>query len=434
MQDLAKQVLSNNWRNGYTIPSARLYPFQWNWDSGFIALGWAYINPQRAIEEVNTMFKGQWLNGNLPHINFHHPDANYFPGPDIWQTDIIPKVTSQLSTSGITQPPVFGFIVDELSELLADKVDDLDDFLREIYPKILAFHRYLYEKRDPQKEGLVYIQHNWESGTDNSPIWDDILNGMNVENARDVSSLRRDIKNVDSSQRPTNDNYVRYLALIDLYIQYGYRDEDIAAHCPFLVQDVLFNSLLVKSNFGLINLAKRLDFDTAEIEAWNTKTIRAINTKLWDETTGFYYAYDLRNERSVRIKTSSGFAPLYGGICNSKQAEQLVDHLQNTFITGDDWYLCPSTAVNEPSFNPLKYWRGPVWINLNWMIIQGLTSYGYGELAVRVKRDTLRLIEEHGMYEYFDPRPAAEALEERGIGADLFSWTAALYLDLLNKH
>src|SRR6266545_2080288 len=85
----AKDILINNDRGGYTIPSSRLYPFQWNWDSGFIALGLAYIDPQKAMDEIRSMFKGQWSNGMLPHINFHHVDPNYFPGPDVWGTKSI---------------------------------------------------------------------------------------------------------------------------------------------------------------------------------------------------------------------------------------------------------------------------------------------------------------------------------------------------------
>src|ERR1700691_4330359 len=79
----ARTVLDDNWCEGYTIPSARLYPFQWNWDSGFIALGLGLYRPQRAIEEIRSMFKGLWANGLLPHIVFHKPDANYFPGPNV---------------------------------------------------------------------------------------------------------------------------------------------------------------------------------------------------------------------------------------------------------------------------------------------------------------------------------------------------------------
>lgn len=422
------KILNDNWREGYTIPSARLYPFQWNWDSGFIALGLSYYAPERAIEEIRSMFKGQWSNGMLPHIVFHQQNENYFPGPEVWSLHKTNNAPTHLPTSGITQPPVFGFIIEKMhAQLSAEK--GWMDFLEEIYPKIYAYHKYLYHNRDPLKEGLVYIQHNWESGTDNSPIWDDIFEKMDVSNARDVSHLRKDNKNVDASERPTNENYKRYIHLIDLFVDCNYDDKLISEKSPFLVQDVLFNSMLVKSNTGLINIGKLLNKDVSEIVAWNDKSIKAINEKLWDEASGFYYAYDLRSNKRIPIKVSSGFMPLFAGVCDTAQASKLVNHLTKSFQKTSDWHLCASCSFTEASFNPVKYWRGPVWINVNWMLYLGLIEYGYKIEGNLVKNDSLYLIENFGSFEYFDPRPDNEVNQKRGIGADLFSWTAALYLD-----
>jgi glycogen debranching enzyme len=432
-EKLAIEVLKMNWREGYTIPSARLYPFQWNWDSGFIALGLAYIDPKQAMEEIRFMYKGQWENGMLPHINFHQHNDKYFPGPLEWGTEQATGKDCTIPVSGITQPAVFGFILEKMHHLLQDKVTDWMAFLEEVVPKIIKQHRHFYTCRDPKKEGLVYIEHNWESGTDNSPMWDEIFEKMDITHARDVSALRQDNKKVGAEERPTDENYKRYMYIVDLLRTCNYDDQLIAEKCPFLVQDVLFNSILVKSNDSLIRFGNLLGIDVSDIVFWNNKAKAAINSKFWDEETGFYYAYDLRNESRIKIKVSSGFAPLFAGIASSLQAERLVNHLTTSFIKHDDWKLCPSCAANEPAFNPLKYWRGPVWININWMLFEALNAYGFTELANRLKRDTMYLMEQHGMYEYFDPRPEQEGgLAKRGIGADYFSWSAALYLDLLH--
>jgi len=429
VEDL-KKVLNNNWRDGYTIPSARLYPFQWNWDAGFIAIALSYIDADRAMQEVTSMFKAQWKNGMLPHIAFHQLNENYFPGPEVWKTDQLEISSQEVSSTGITQPPVFGFVLQRMHSIL--KLNkNWDAFLNDMYPKVLAFHRYLYTCRDPENEGLVYIQHNWESGTDNSPLWDHIFDSMDVSNARDVAHLRKDNKMVDESERPTNENYKRYINLIDRFVACNYQDEIIAKESPFLVQDVLFNSMLVKSNYGLIELGKYLNKDTSELENWNAKTIESINSKFWDSVTGFYYAYDLRAKKTIPIKVSSGFMPLFAGICSSDQAASLVNHLTTSFAKNENWYLCASCAYDEPAFNPLKYWRGPVWINVNWMLYHGLERYGFIVLADRVRKDSMTLIENEGSFEYFDPRPNGEAQLKRGIGADLFSWSAALYLDFI---
>ena len=50
-----------------------------------------------------------------------------------------------------------------------DALSSTRTFLHDIYPRLLAWHRYLLTYRDPEESGLVTIYHPWESGTDNSP-------------------------------------------------------------------------------------------------------------------------------------------------------------------------------------------------------------------------------------------------------------------------
>ena len=68
---VARQILDNNWTGSYTKPSLSLYPHQWNWDSGFIAIGYAHYNQKRAKKEVLSLFKHQWPNGMVPQIVFN---------------------------------------------------------------------------------------------------------------------------------------------------------------------------------------------------------------------------------------------------------------------------------------------------------------------------------------------------------------------------
>ena len=97
----AQQVLINNRKRGYTLPTNnKLYPAQWNWDSAFISIGYSYFNIEYAIKELETLLKGQWKDGMIPHILFHKKDESYFPNHKTWRCgNLIPS-------SGITQPPI----------------------------------------------------------------------------------------------------------------------------------------------------------------------------------------------------------------------------------------------------------------------------------------------------------------------------------------
>ena len=58
-------VLAANDRGDYTVPAGDLYPHQWLWDSCFIAIGLAHIDPTRAKKELISLVRGQWANGML---------------------------------------------------------------------------------------------------------------------------------------------------------------------------------------------------------------------------------------------------------------------------------------------------------------------------------------------------------------------------------
>ena len=86
LDEQARAILAKNDRGGFTIPTARLYPFQWNWDSVFIALGLATMDDDRAWRELEMLTEGQAHDGMIPSIIFRKDDADYFPGPNVWQT------------------------------------------------------------------------------------------------------------------------------------------------------------------------------------------------------------------------------------------------------------------------------------------------------------------------------------------------------------
>ncbi|MGB6267910.1 MAG: trehalase family glycosidase, partial [Olleya sp.] len=291
---------------------------------------------------------------------------------------------------------------------------------------------YFYKNRDPQTEGLVYIYHNWESGTDNSPIWDDIWKTMNPP---EYTFERRDTTHVDADQRPSKREYDHYLHIIDIAKQHNYSDKKIAELSPFLVQDPLFNAILLKSNQSLIDLYKLIgenENKIKQLQEWQNKGTQSINSKLFDPELGVYVHYDLRNEKLLKHVSSSSFAPLFANLPSQERAKKMVEVMMDKFGNKDQ-YLCASFDPTSDKFNPKKYWRGPVWVNLNWMLYYGLKDYGFDTVAKRMKEDTIEILENNGFYEYFDSRKEEHKNGKAGYGGNDFSWSAALLIDLIEN-
>ena len=208
MIDRARAILHANDRGGYCVPTARLYPFQWNWDSAFVAMGWGTFDEPRAWQEITSLLKGQWEDGLIPQIVFHAPSDDYFPGPDVWGTARTPP------TSGITQPPVLATAVRHLWDHGHDRAL-ADNRAASVYPALLRNHRWWQSARDPQRRGLVATLHPWETGMDNSPAWDVALARVPTDTVTPIR--RRDTTHVDATMRPRGEEYQRFIHLVDQF-------------------------------------------------------------------------------------------------------------------------------------------------------------------------------------------------------------------------
>ena len=140
LDEKARTVLLRNDRGGYTIPRPNLYPYQWNWDSAFAGWGFSTFDTERAWQELESLFAGQWNNGMVPHILFRRNDPDYFPGPEVWGAE----GRGPISSSAISQPAVAATFVREIWR--KDKSIG-NARLRKIYPKLLAWHRWFMKWR-----------------------------------------------------------------------------------------------------------------------------------------------------------------------------------------------------------------------------------------------------------------------------------------------
>jgi hypothetical protein len=421
----AKMVLDFNWTGQYTKPGPRLYPHQWSWDSALIAIGYSHYDQERATRELNHLLDAQWKNGLLPQIVFNPHFGRYFPGIDFWHANESPNAPTHVGTSGIVQPPVHATAVLRVYERAKDH-SGAWAFLENAFPKLAAWHDYLYRERDPQGEGLVYVRHPWESGMDNSPMWDSIMERLQLGPDQIPKHKRADIHFVAAEDRPLDAAYDRFAYLVHLFAERDYDEARIREDCPFLVQDVLFNALLCQAERDLAEIARVLGEVPSPFEERAEKTARAMNEKLWDEEHAAYLDFDLVAGRPIHVYVTPNFVPLYAGIPDEGRARRMVEGLEkpNFGLKGEEIVPVPSYDRYGFAFFPTRYWRGPVWISINWFLMRGLERYGFEEQAERLQKTIVSLCRNEGFYEYFDP------LTGMGRGSDLFSWSAALFLDV----
>ncbi|MEX0369705.1 MAG: hypothetical protein AB3N09_03685 [Tateyamaria sp.] len=397
----ARAILRRNDRGGYTIPTSGLYPYQWNWDSAFAAVGFAEFDIDRAWAEIETLFSGQWANGMVPHILFHVPDDGYFPNHDVWQG------TGPIPSSGISQPPVAA----TMARMVFDRDPDAGrPHIAALYPKMVAWHRWFMDWRLDQ--GAVCVTHPWEAGRDNAPDWDAAMAAIEPTGVGDYT--RRDTTHVDSSMRPTKYDYDRYIWLVQRGARLGWDEPALLADTPFRVADPTMTFILLRATRDLIAMGDMLGEDVSALRAWVT-ILEAGARTLWNPTLGSFDSRDVVGGGWANSISNASFLCWYAGVDHPDMRTRLDE------VLAQAKYGVPSLTPTDARFDGKRYWRGPVWGMMNMMIGTGLTEMGLPQ-GQALRRSTGDLIAEHGFAEYFDPRDGTPA------GGDTFTWTAAVWL------
>ncbi|MGH9728840.1 MAG: amylo-alpha-1,6-glucosidase [Candidatus Acidiferrales bacterium] len=156
---------------------------------------------------------------------------------------------------------------------------------------------------------------------------------------------------------------------------------------------------------------------------------KLIRAKMWSQEDGMFLNIDSRTGRMVRIKTWTNFVPLWAGIATKAEAQRTIrEHLLNA---REFWSPkgIRTLAPSEPLYDSHRgYWRGPVWIVSNYLVMQGLAKYGYKKEAVELAEKTVNLLVRDlratgGMNENYNPETG-----EPTAAGHFVSW------DLLGEH
>lgn len=263
----------------------------------------------------------------------------------------------------VTKPPLIAWTALKLFRHSGHR-----DFLSEIYEPLVRVNQWWFEKNDETFDGIVEYNHPFSSGLDDSPLWDD---GMPVESP------------------------------------------DI-------------NTYLVMQMDALAEIAEILG-EKNDAKDWRSRAetlARRMISHFWDPQAGVFWA--LKDHHPVRVLTPFNLFPLFTRRLPREINERLIAHLISTdkFWTR---FPIPTVARGDSKYDPFQMWRGPTWINVNYLFIDGLVQSGYADLARQLRDRTLDLLMQHDdIFEYYHP----ETGEPPPRAARLFGWSSAIFIDL----
>ncbi|MDD3154048.1 MAG: trehalase family glycosidase [Victivallaceae bacterium] len=343
--------------------------------------------PHRAMWLWDSVFHAVGIAQRDPHLALDLIEALL----DCQQPDgMIPHQISTTTSSHITQPPIIAWGIGRILQ----RQEDLS-FLRRVFPRLKAYLAWDVANRDCGNGLLAWaiegdkFCRSGESGMDNSPRFDDAAK----------------------------------LAATD------------------------FNSFLSREYELLSEFAAKLELpgEAAEYHQKHLELNAKINEFLWDDPHSFYYDFDPALGCRSRVAANAGFLPLLCGAPDPDMAGRMVQRLLDPEDFGTPTAV-PTISKKCPTYYSKDMWRGPVWINLNCLIAEGLARYHFDREARALRSATKTLLEQNYLqfgtfFEFYDDRaelPPPELLRKGCCDPNNpyhqaffdYGWSAALYLEL----
>jgi glycogen debranching enzyme len=157
-------------------------------------------------------------------------------------------------------------------------------------------------------------------------------------------------------------------------------------------------------------------------ELWNQRT-HTMNALLWNETEECYYGTsETTPDKFVRVRDISTLMPLWCGLSPADRAEKLIDYYWNPTLFQTEWPV-PVLNASDDTYLGDGHWHGGNWIEMTWLVIQGLRNYGFYEESSRLAFRNVQMsfnefkARSH-LREYFDSATGA------GLSLNDYIWAA----------
>lgn len=348
------------------VPSKIGYVGLWQWDAYFIAVGLRHGDPELAREQLEIAFRFPQPDGQLPDVV--HEEGVLATSDDLPESDRanLRRAGSQIADPSAPVP----LTKPPLAAWALRKVleaEDAPDWARDQLRRVIRSQEWWFASSDLDRDGMPEYGHPYSSGLDDSPIFDGPL--------------------------PT-------------------ASPDLGAY-------------LVRQDLEIADLLRRYepDADATRFETRATAT-QGMLMRMWDAERGRFLA---TGGGEVQLSdTIVGLMPLLTGTLRAGVRDALVAAIDDPERFALAWGL-PTVAASDPDFSAERMWRGPVWVNTNALVAEGLEASGFPEHARALREQTAALvIHGGGPHEYFNPHTGWKAR----TATTAFGWSAALFIDL----
>jgi hypothetical protein len=364
----AREVLNSTWleAEGFCPPNPIRYPHQWLWDSCFHAIAWAALGDERAGRELQSCLSGALEHGFVPHMRYRGPSGSRGPLAD---------------RSSFTQPPVYA----HAARYIRQSGLALDEG---VVRRVEAGLDWLWSSR-LSEQGLVYIVHPWESGSDDSPRWDGWVGLPAYEHSA----------------------YSAWDRALVAETEFDSLGAAVWSHA-FVCAPAAFNAFVAHAAAETYVLTGngRWKERSEELGA-------AIDAHLWDEEAGLWVDKALVGDgSSVAVPTLDG---VLGALSTSdpRKAERALDQVAEGGPFGLTFGLA-FVPAGDPRYDPNEYWRGPAWPQLNYMTCLAARRWARDDLHAEISDKTVRSALVSGFSEYWNPETG------EGRGAIPQGWAA----------
>ncbi len=367
----ALRVLRESWReaDGFCPPNPEVYPHQWLWDSCFHAIAWSAVGDgRRGVRELASCLGGQLDSGFVPHMRYLGPSANRGPLTD---------------RSSFTQPPIYAHAARVLASAGPDPGPEL------VSSVVSALEWLWRHRRTP--EGLLYVVHPWETGTDDSPRWDDWVQLPGYDHAA-YSAFDRDLVGATYFDHTGAAVWSRSFACAPA--SFNALCAHAALECAVLTGDDRWR----ERGEELAGLADEL---------------------LWDEGEGLWVDLPLIGGGSgCRVPTLDG---ALGALVTDDpaKAERVLAQLVDPERFGTTYGLA-YVPRGHPTYEPGSYWRGAAWPQLNYLAALAARRWGDEATRARIRDLSYAGVVTSGFAEYWNCETGA------GLGAIPQGWAAVV--------